>query len=100
MLKNYSATLAAETNTTLFTVPSNNEAAVLSIEVYGGNDGGILTFTRNDGNNDVFVWKASIEAGNLIIFDHRQFFEAGSSLVVTSDTAGVMISVNADVSEA
>lgn len=99
MLKNYSATLAAETSTTLFTVPSLNEAAVLSIEVYGGNDGGILTFTRNDGTNDVFTWKASIEAGNLIIFDHRQFFEAGSLLKVESDTAGVMVSVNADVSE-
>lgn len=99
MLKNYSVTLELETDTTIFTVPASYEAAVLSVEVYGGSDGGILTFTRNNGSDDVFIWKASIEAGNLIIFDHRQFFEAGSSLRVQSDTAGVMVSVNADVSE-
>lgn len=98
MLKNYSVTLTAETSATLFTVPASNEAAVLSIEVYGGEDGGALTFTRNDGTNDVFTWKVSIEAGNLIVFDHRQFFEAGSLLKVVSDASGVMVSVNADVS--
>jgi hypothetical protein len=99
MLKNFSATLTAETEVAILTVPENNEAAVLSIEVFGGDNGGVLTFTRNNGTEDVFTWKISVESGNLLVFDHRQFFEAGNILKVLSDADGIMVSVNADVSE-
>ena len=96
MLKSYNTTLTAETTSTLFTVESNHEVAVLAIEIFGGENGGVLTFVKNDGTKDVFTYKVSIEANDFIVFDHRQFFESGYSFKVTSDTDGVMIGVNAD----
>ena len=98
MLQSKNATLST-TSTTLFTVASGHEAMVMGTRIYGGQNGGIVTLTKNNGSSDVFTEKYSVGPGDVLGIDAKSAFPAGYSLKAVSDAAGVQIDVCMDDSE-
>lgn len=100
MLKQYCATTVANTQATLFTVANSKQLAVLSVELYGGTNGGQVTFVRNNGSSDVFTQVVPVSANTYVSIDCKSFFESGWSLKQTGSAAGIQIAVNGDLVDA
>ena len=97
MLNSYNATInTANSNTTLFTTPSNKETLVIGARIFGGTNGAIVTFTKNNGSGDVFTEKYTVGANDVLCLDTKSAFPAGYSYKVQADATGVMVDVCAD----
>ena len=95
-LQSYCATTVANTQATLFTVASGHEALVISIELFGGTNGGKVTFVRHNGSANAFTFDVPVPAGTYTMLECKGAYPASWSLKATGDAAGIQICVNAD----
>ena len=96
MLKSFNATLAANTAATLLTASSGHEILAVGLRINGGQNGGTVTLTKNNGSSDVFSETYTVGVGDVLSLDCKTAFPAGYSWTALSDTAGVQIDVCAD----
>lgn len=99
MLKSYNTTLTADTESTLLTVASGHEVAIVTIEFASPSDTGAnITLTKNNGTSDIFAGSFSIGKNDYVLLDSKIFLPAGYALKALADGA-VSVSISADDSE-
>lgn len=80
---------------TLITTPAGSSYMVYGLEVYGGDSGGAVKFSKNNGSSDVYSWVISVAANQTVYFDNKWSLPAGYSFKAQGSAAGIGISVSA-----
>ena len=93
--KNYTLTTAAGTQQTLCTADSTTDIAIVSIQVYGGSQGGTVTFTKKLGASQIFKFVLPVKAQETVAIDHKIFVPAGYTYTATGSASGMQICANA-----
>ena len=91
MLKNYTITTTAETESIVCTAAEGKELNIMSIVINGGADGGDIKLSFSTG----FEMSFSVDSEDTIILDNKMNLVTGDTLAVTASASGMKVFVSA-----
>lgn len=96
MFVNYYTTTVENTITQLVSNNSDTQLIIVSIQIYSGQLGGILTLRKKDNVNSVvaFQQKISILSNSPMVIQHKILLPVSYSLQVESNVSGIQVCVN------
>lgn len=95
-LKNYKVKPAASTETNLIPASgtlSGVDVIILSMEI-SAPTAAVVIITRNDGTNDYQPQTFNIDAGDVVVLDHKIVIPDGHKMTVESDQADTEFTAN------
>lgn len=94
MFVNYYGTTKADEVIQLAKMDETHQLIIVSVQVYSGTNGGILTLRKKDGTEVAFQQQISILANSPMVLQHKILLPRGFSLQMTSNVSDIQVCLN------